>query len=282
MKLRRGFTLIELLTVLAIIALLAAITVPVFMRAKAEAARNADISDMNSLRSALQLYRVDQGAYPPALLGYVTLYSTGPNMGNVMPANEIKGFLYPRRLNSLETFKPSWNREGALVTTNAVYPTKDVRPVGSAALIDLDGDGAITNADDVSGARQAYGPTDGNVCANGTVAPCGPNGPANFYKISGYDVSEVKTSTGKRTEVRYALFWSTLGLTTGGADDDPRQLGYNEPPETTVITWNSGYREYGAGTTVLQAKKDHVLFLGGGARPYDSKLMADRSWRVLP
>ena len=93
MKTRRGFTLIELLTVIAIIALLSAIIFPVFARSKAAAARNGDFSDMNSLRSALQLYRVDQGAYPPQLLGYVTLYTSGPNAGNVIPANELKSFL---------------------------------------------------------------------------------------------------------------------------------------------------------------------------------------------
>ncbi|MBX3096483.1 MAG: type II secretion system protein [Fimbriimonadaceae bacterium] len=279
---RRGFTLIELLTVIAIIALLSAIIFPVFARAKDSAAKASDISDMNSLRSALQLYRVDQGAYPPALLGYVTLYSSGPQMGNVIPANELKtGFLMPRRVNSIETFRPNNLRVGSAQVTNAVYPGQDPRAVGTAAILDLNGDGSITGADDTPGARQAYGPTDGNVCYGGGVPPCGA-GAAQFYVISGYDTQSVNSPSGIRTELRYTLFWSQLGLTTGGADDDPRQLGYSEPPETTVVTWNSQFREFDGNGAAARARTDQVLFLGGGARPYDSRLLAERSWRVMP
>ncbi|MFX8668662.1 prepilin-type N-terminal cleavage/methylation domain-containing protein, partial [Acinetobacter baumannii] len=80
-------TLIELLTVIAIIALLAAITFPVFSRVKDSANRNADMSHMNTLRAAIQLYEADQNGYPPALLGFVTLYTSGPSAGNVVPAD---------------------------------------------------------------------------------------------------------------------------------------------------------------------------------------------------
>lgn len=280
---QRAFTLIELLTVIGIIALLAAIIFPVFARAKDGANRAGDISDMNSLRSALQIYRVDQGGYPPALLGYATLYASGPNAGNVIPAGQLKGFLYPRRVESLPTFQPAWNRERDNLVTPAVYPPRDARAVGSAPIVDLNGDGVISGADDIAGARQAFGPADGNVCLTGGVAPCGPNGQASFYRISGYDVAETRVpGGGRRWEVRYALFWTTLGLTTGGADDDPRQLGYNDPPETTVITWNSGYRNFDGTGGVQRGKQDIVLFLGGAARPYDSALLAARAWRVLP
>jgi len=279
---RRGFTLIELLTVIAIIALLSAIIFPVFARAKESAAKASDISDMNSLRSALQLYRVDQGAYPPALLGYATLYSSGPQMGNVIPADQLKtGFLFPKRAESLDAFKPNNLKVGPAVITNAVYPAQDPRPVGSAAILDLDGNGAITPLDDTAGARQAYGPADGSVCYGGGVAPC-VAGPAEFYQISGYDTQTVRTPSGLRTELRYTLFWTQLGLTTGGADDDPRQLGYSDPPESTVITWNSQFRQFDASGQALRGRTDQILFLGGGARPYDSRMLADRSWRVMP
>ena len=87
MKKTKGFTLMELLAVIAIIAILSAIIVPVFMRAKHAAKKNADISSMNELRTALQLYYTDFGSYPPALLGYTTLYTSGPNAGNVIPAD---------------------------------------------------------------------------------------------------------------------------------------------------------------------------------------------------
>jgi prepilin-type N-terminal cleavage/methylation domain-containing protein len=286
---RLGFTLIELLVVIAIIAILAAIIFPVFMRAKANAYRSSDISNMNALRTALQLYRTDNGAYPPALLGYVTLYTSGPNAGNVMPANELNGALFPRRIDSLQVFRPSYNRSRPFETTTAVWPNKDPRPVGSTPILDNNGDGAVTNADDQQFARQAYD----SATTVQRPDPADPTGStlinSEYYKLSGYETAEIPTgSNTTRTELRYALHWTYWGLGVGGASlgsrlDDPRQLGYSEPPESTVVTWNSYFRDYGSGGVVpTNGKQDVVLFLGGNAKPYSSRDVYDRSWRVMP
>jgi prepilin-type N-terminal cleavage/methylation domain-containing protein len=284
MKKSRAFTLLELLTVIAIIAILSAIILPVYARAKVNANKSSDITNMRSLSSALLQYRVDQGGMPPALLGYVTRYDSGPNMGNVIPANQLKTYLYPKRVDSIETFRPIPNRTGFVETTTAVWPDADSRAVGTAPIIDVNGDGNLTNADDVAGARQAF--TGGTqVRANPTDATTA----LQFYKVSGYDVAEVKTPTTPRTEMRYTLFWTRFGrgdgTTTypgGGSQlDDPRQLGYADPPETTVVTWNTFYRDYTNGRPD-QIKGDMVLFLSGGVRYFDSRSLSDRSWRVLP
>lgn len=264
--------MIELLTVIAIIAILAAIIFPVFSRAKDNANRGSDMSSMNSLRTALQLYRQDQGGYPPALLGYVTQYQTGPKAGQTMPANEIAGFLYPRRVDSIDVFRSVKLKASTTDITTAVWPTPDSRAAGSAPQIDLDGNGRIDGADDPANARQAFGTSQ---------VVQGPSSARQFYKISGYDVADVPTASGTRTELRYTLFWTTWGLGGGNALDDPRQLGYNDPPENTVITWNSFYRDY-TGANVNRVKREVVLFLGGSAKNYDSADVAARSWRVLP
>lgn len=293
MRNRSGFTLIELLTVIAIIAILAAITFPVFARAKDSAYRNGDISAMNNLRTAVQLYRVDQGAYPPALLGYVTLYTTGPNAGNVIPANALQSYLYPKRIGTIADFKPANNRFSNTETTNAVFPAQDPTAIGSTPILDLTGDGAVTAADDIAGARQAFGPADGNVCFAPSVnavaagARCTDPGASirNFYRVSGYDVTTVPmVGGGQRTELRYSLFWTNFSIGVGAGNgvgnqaDDPRQLGYNDPPEDALITWNTYFREYTNGVPA-NTRRDIALFVGGSARPFSSKLLNDFSWR---
>ena len=66
--LRRAFTLVELLTVIAIIAVLAAILFPVFARAKASAKQTTCLSNLRQIGSATALYMSDSdGIFPNAL-----------------------------------------------------------------------------------------------------------------------------------------------------------------------------------------------------------------------
>jgi len=289
-----GFTLIELLTVIAIIAILAAITFPVYARAKESAFRNSDLANMNAIRTSLQLYRVDQGGYPPALLGYVTLYdaSGGVVTNNIVPANQLKSYLFPKRIDGLTTLQPRNARFKENDFTTAVWPNQDPRAVGTAGVVDTNGDGVVNGADDIGYARQAFGPN--HVVQGPTPQNPFSFGDAYFYPISGYDVAQVRTPGGTRFELRYALFWTCYGYGNGSVDcgpegsgkgnamDDPRQLGYDDPPETTVVTWDSYFRDYNSDGTVPHGKKDMVLFLGGSARPFDSADLNDRSWRVMP
>lgn len=60
----RGFTLIELLIVVAIIAILAAIAVPNFLEAQTRAKVSRSKSDIRTLTTGLESYRVDNQAYP--------------------------------------------------------------------------------------------------------------------------------------------------------------------------------------------------------------------------
>ncbi len=66
--LQRGFTLVELLIVVIILAILAAIVIPQFSSATADAQEAALDSNLNALRSAIDLYRVQHnGKYPGAV-----------------------------------------------------------------------------------------------------------------------------------------------------------------------------------------------------------------------
>lgn len=61
---RLGFTLIELLIVVAIIAILAAIAVPNFLEAQTRAKVSRVVSDLRTVATALEAYRVDDNNYP--------------------------------------------------------------------------------------------------------------------------------------------------------------------------------------------------------------------------
>ncbi|MCB1670468.1 MAG: type II secretion system major pseudopilin GspG [Gammaproteobacteria bacterium] len=62
-----GFTLIEILVVMAIIAMLAVMVAPNLFRQQAGAMRDAALSQISSLETALDSYRLDMNRYPDSL-----------------------------------------------------------------------------------------------------------------------------------------------------------------------------------------------------------------------
>ena len=66
MRNRKAFTLVELLTVMAVIAILAAITFGISAGVYERQARTKAQAELSSLASALEAYRSEHGAYPEA------------------------------------------------------------------------------------------------------------------------------------------------------------------------------------------------------------------------
>ena len=63
-KTKSGFTIVELLIVIVVIGILAAITVVAFNGVQTRANTAGALSDLKQVNSAIQLYYVDNGAYP--------------------------------------------------------------------------------------------------------------------------------------------------------------------------------------------------------------------------
>jgi general secretion pathway protein G len=75
-----GFTLLELLVVLGIIAVLTALVAPQVVRYLSDARGQAAIAQMKNLESAVELYYLDTGSYPPADTGLKGLLQAPPNV----------------------------------------------------------------------------------------------------------------------------------------------------------------------------------------------------------
>ena len=81
----RGFTLIELLIVVAIIAILAAILIPNFLRARAQSQVAATKGNLKNVATALESYFVDGAQYP------TTANNLTPNYSRALPQDPCTG-----------------------------------------------------------------------------------------------------------------------------------------------------------------------------------------------
>lgn len=68
---QRGFTLVELLVVLAILAMIAAVAAPRLFKTLGSAQVDAARVQIESLSSAIDLYRLETGKFPPTLAALV-------------------------------------------------------------------------------------------------------------------------------------------------------------------------------------------------------------------
>jgi len=104
-RLRRAigaFTLIELLVVIAIIALLAALLLPTFGKAKSKAVQTIDISNLKQIMTGVQLYATDNGDRLPApnwlrqdLSGHAGWLYSLDTSGAAPPFDIERGLIWP-------------------------------------------------------------------------------------------------------------------------------------------------------------------------------------------
>jgi type II secretory pathway pseudopilin PulG len=89
--------MVELLTVIAIIAILAAIIFPVFATVRKNVHKAQCTSNLHSIAQALKMYKDDWKVYPNALFGYYDPEIQGPN--------KVQTFLYPQYIRDQNIFR---------------------------------------------------------------------------------------------------------------------------------------------------------------------------------
>lgn len=123
---KKGFTLIELLVVIAIMALLSTLAVVALSSARQKSRDAKRLADIKQVQTALELYFIDQNAYPAgdALVlgedakclgagGFATSDCTAPvYMGNI-PANPTPGGVDYAYTVSGTSYSINFNLEGA-------------------------------------------------------------------------------------------------------------------------------------------------------------------------
>jgi len=70
MKTQSGFTLVEILIVVVILGILAAIVIPQFTEASTEAKFSSLCTDLQTLRSQIELYKVQHNDTPPSFANF--------------------------------------------------------------------------------------------------------------------------------------------------------------------------------------------------------------------
>lgn len=250
----KGFTLIELLTVIAIIAVLAAILFPLAGTVREQARASDCMSKMHQLWVSASMYKMDEGGYPPTLYGYVErpdhTYAAGGDAAWVPADQTIYGFLYKEQVKDHNVFRcPDNTPVNKTAVTIAHFPPKpSAWPAGVAYIGDtLQG----VCGGDTFGTYDCYlsGPDAGK--------------PKLYYVWDSYDIGPrinpltgepFRDSTGGLVfDVHYSRDWT--GVT--GATDWPSQLKYGNPPDDKTLlaycTWHAAVAKAGTAPAISNA-----------------------------
>ena len=231
---RAGFSLIELLTVIAIIAILAAVIFPVANVVRTRAQHSQVISNMKSIQTALGIYKLDEHGYPPTL-------------GPVTFGNTTYNGMFPEWLKDREAFHSAANE---VEDPNALVPV-DLNASAPTFVSDGLPAGAVDPARQSGAKFNAWNTMDGHV---------GPKG--------------------------YVLHYSRYRTLDRNDLDYKRQLGFRNPPEDTVVTWNDTFVRKGDDGSYV-AGDLFVLFLNGTVKKFDVKSnrvkeVRGQFWRLKP
>ena len=89
MRAKKGFTLIEILIVVVILGILAAVVIPQFTDASTDAKFSSLKSNLQTVRSQIQLYKINNLDTPPTLAGFTA--AMVPTYLQKVPDNPFSG-----------------------------------------------------------------------------------------------------------------------------------------------------------------------------------------------
>ena len=94
MKAKSGFTLVEILIVVVILGILAAIVIPQFTEASTEAKLSSLCTDLQTLRSQIELYKIQHNDIPPDDTAFVAQMTTYSDIDGATAAAKTAVFCY--------------------------------------------------------------------------------------------------------------------------------------------------------------------------------------------
>jgi general secretion pathway protein G len=115
MKARKGFTLVEILIVVVILGILAAIVIPQFTDASTQSKLSSCRTTLQSMRSQIELYKIQHNDDAPALDEFATQMTTKTNSLGAAPGQDEQAFgPYMQRVP-----KNPWNDSDTLAVADA-------------------------------------------------------------------------------------------------------------------------------------------------------------------
>lgn len=149
-----GFTLVEILIVVVILGILAAIVIPQFTSASDTAKANSVLTQLQTVRSQLELYRVQHNdSYPTAAQMWTNLTDKTDAAGATDGTDNYGPYLQKAPLNPFEassTVGTSAAKGTGWVYTASTGTIKAVVEVGTARQVGLLGAAETSSADVVS------------------------------------------------------------------------------------------------------------------------------------
>ena len=129
MKSNKGFTLVEILIVVVILGILAAIVIPQFTDAATNAKESRLVSDLQSVRSQIELYKIQHNDVLPG-----TANSGDPNFAIAMTSyTDVDGALATTQAPGAGVYGPyvqkipvnPWNDLGSITSGTSAAPGDD-------------------------------------------------------------------------------------------------------------------------------------------------------------